>query len=829
MPTGLPPRQVFYGVTDLGLLRRRLHTLPGALPATTIRRLTPDTQWSAADPCAAPVLRGAEKPATVWFWEGTDDLFLASAGRLLRQFVLPLCRSGEPFRVALPVDQARLAPSRLSLQTVDRLDAEDIGTLLREATRATGADSCATRGRPAGPERPAHLTGLDERQADAATHRHGPARVLAPAGAGKTKTMIAHVADLVASGVRPKQILVLAFNTEAAMQLEERLAGMGIAGTRRIPPLPAAVHGVDRSPRARDGVDGVHCATFNAFGFRYQRDVVGSVPCVSAGGAQRERALRAALAGVCEGRPAVGGGLPGSESRTTHPDPFDAALSDRAWQSGLLLDAARSDLSPVPDDAIAFMTAYDRHQARSGVQAFDDQVYAAVLHLLATPLARVHVQSVYRHVLVDEFQDVNAAQLALLDILSRPRRDLFVVGDDDQLIYGWRHARPESIVEFGEHRPRLASPTTYVLQTNYRGSREVVDHADRLVRNNRIRVVKDVRARADAPQGSCCLCGVRDWPARSRSVAAYLAAERARLGCDWSGLAVLCRYRVQLEAIALRLRELGLPVPRLAPADLFSAPVARGIRERLERLLSQSGLGSSQERALAAWIANERPVAVAALDEAVAVLGLARGPAAEGDAGGAQEVLDAARLLAWDHPDLRSFLEQWSRLDPGRPPTHASCAEAGDAVVLATIHATKGREYESVAIVDFAPATAKARADEVEEERRVLYVGVTRARHSALVTVDLSRPVHPFMIELSAPHGPLRRSRAQEREQAALLADVGLNGLPWDDPSPPWLPHLDDITPAQARALVAAFAAHGRVLETRLSATRRRHRHRWWP
>lgn len=849
MITDRSRRRILYGMRSVEQVRSRLAATSGR-PETPIQLLTPATTAAEADP--QPERDGddawrrqtgeaADSNGQVWFWQGSESLLLASAGGILRDFLLPLCRTGRSFTLAVPVDRQRIMPRALDVASIDSLDLEDIATLF-DLTRDEAPISHPDNGHPPPDERhrppldpatgpPPHLAGLDSAQTAAASHLAGPARVLAPAGAGKTKTMIAHVAHLISAGVRPSQILVLAFNTEAARQLEERLGALGVPCARRIPPLPdRAVARLGPGPVSAAS-SGVHCATFNAFGFRYQRDIAGAAVAVTADDALRERLLRSTLADsvsincdergghqseVDGGDPAAAGGARNGRA----PDPFDTGLGDRAWRLGRLLTAVRSDLAPPSAADRPLLAGHDRRQAQAGLQSFDDQVYAALAHLLADPAARAHVQRTYRHVLVDEFQDVNAAQLALLDVLTRPWRDLYVVGDDDQLIYGWRNARPASILQFGKQRPRLPSPTTYVLGTNYRGSQSVVERADRLIRHNRVRLEKSVLPRPDAPEGGCHLFGAPDWPVRARALAAYLGAERARLQCGWNDLAVLCRYRMQLEAAAVQLRRLGIPVSAPPPTDLFGSAAARRLEERLARLLAPTGTLPPPERALARWLREERPRAVEALEEIVAVLGLENASApARGAAGGVHEVLDAARLLAWDHADLPSFLAVWTSL-AGRPDARASTA---DGVTMATIHATKGREYHAVAIVDFAPPVLKATPEEVEEERRVLYVGVTRARHSALLTLDLSRPVHPFMIELcESPPGSRLRLKRRERAHAACLARAGLAGLPWESPRPAWVGNVRALTAAQGEQLATAFRLRSAVLEARLLRRSRR-------
>ena len=146
--------------------------------------------------------------------------------------------------------------------------------------------------------------------------------------------------------------------------------------------------------------------------------------------------------------------------------------------------------------------------------------------LLSEPGHRRLVQTLYRYVLVDEFQDVNLVQSALLDIVSRPWRNLFVVGDDDQLIYGWRAARIGTIIDFGAGLPGPPFAAAHTLPTNYRCSHEVVARAEQLVLNNRRRAQKSIRARDSAPAGAVLFAAGATFQQRLLEVAAFLAVER---------------------------------------------------------------------------------------------------------------------------------------------------------------------------------------------------------------------------------------------------------------------------------------------------------------
>ncbi len=762
----------------------------------------------------------------VWLWRGSDEQVRTQATELLLRFVHPLVASGQAFCVAWPFGVDVFARRRLGLRESAALDLEDIGALLGLAEAAQRP--CRRPARPRGLQSPpataaarqARAAGeqLDAAQRAAVRHGRGAARVLAPAGSGKTKTLVGRVAELVARGADPGEILLLAFNRKAAEQLEERLGGLGVATTRSL----------------RDGgPPAVHCATFNAFGYRYQRQVLGArfTLCDSAGQRALVReAMEAAGAGLHALRPARGADPVGA---------FLAALTrvSAGFEDPEAVEVRVESLGDQPVLSVplsATHTQYRRLQAVSGRQSFDDQIYLAVADIMASPERRAFIQQRFRHVLVDEFQDLNGAQLALVDVLSRPGRELFVVGDDDQLIYGWRHADPRGILEFHRRMPPEPWSATYTLGTNYRCSRAVVESAARLVAHNTVREAKDVRPRDGAQAGAVRFVGAPAWAGRAAAVCAFLREQRDVLGCEWRELAVLCRYRSQQLAVALALDDAGVPRTPTLGYRLFATSAARLLRAYLDLVLAPGRVAGEQLRLLlnrpnrflreatveriaaapAPWahllalaaaeptagprplsdlaertgdlhatLASALPVAAGELLWAVVdAFGLedmwaASDVPGEGrDEAGPLQVLDALLVLAESRDDVLRYLSDWDRLLAGEEAaagmaddTLAREESGEDRVVIGTIHAAKGREYHAVAIPDYDCDVTRWAPAEIEEERRVVYVGVTRARDAALFTVDTSRPYrHPFLREL------VERPRREELDAlAAWLAETG--------------------------------------------------------
>lgn len=727
---------------------------------------------------------GRDTAVPVWVWAGDAASFRAQARTVLLETVHPLVHSSESaWCLAFPFPASKLAAQPLTLEQRSLLDVEDVGRLLEAAT-APRPRLTSPRCAHSNAEDDAHLEGLDPGQRRAATHGDGPARVLAAAGSGKTKTMVARIVTLVRRGVPPRSILALAFNTEAATQLAERLGAVGVPSTRRV-----LVPGVVAPPDD----DGVHCATFNAFGLRFQRDVLGQVPHVASDPGIEERLIRAAAHS--------------SRDRRHDPsDPFAAHTTDAAWSLRGHLDGLRADLCAPSLQTSQQVERYRRAQETAGIQSFDDQVFATVEALLAHPRQRHAVQDLYRHVLVDEFQDVNPAQLALLDIVSRPWRDLFVVGDDDQLIYGWRSAHPDSILRFGEDLPRPPLRGDYTLATNYRCSTAVVARSSRLIAHNTRRVAKTVHARPQAPQEAVVFLAADSLGQRAAQVATFLAAERTRLSVSWADLAVLCRYRSQLTRVAPLLRDHGVPctLPErpsaLATAaardvaDLLSDVIASGLPPQCTALeavaLAVASRGHATPRGAASTPRSSR--------EHGQTLSASRSAPLDADR---EAALDAARILAAECASPEVFLQRWRRWSQAAETVPHEAAP--DGVLLATVHATKGREYASVAVLDFSPALEQLTDSEVEEERRVLYVALTRACRRCLLTIDTARGApHPFLRELADPPtrqearaiahesrrlhdqieplvgaaGPLLRLALHERQAATMRPSRGTSG-----------------------------------------------------
>ncbi len=549
-------------------------------------------------------------------------------------------------------------------------------------------------------------------QRAAATSPPGPILCVAPAGSGKTTTLVARIAWLAATGVEPATICAITFNRRAAEELATRLSdALGPLGL-----APGAV-------RVR---------TFHALGREILRSAGASVePLVDRTGLLRQVAPGAGPAGWRQ---------------------LDDAISRLKLDLGVTADevAADPDRGPIARTFVA----YERAVAATGGLDFDDLVLRSIELLERDPSLLGRWRQACAHLLVDEVQDVDRSQLRLALLLAAPANQVFLVGDDDQSIYGWRLADVRRVLALAEELPALRRVD---LTTNYRCPGPVVERAVRLVAHNRERFTKRITARSGAAGRLVLAPDSSDEVVRIRRVIDAWPA-------DGSTRAVLARTNRELgPAIAVAL-ELGLP---------FRAPEIPLVIEspELDRLLELA------ERTPGGWPLLFRLGAIAdrsgAAPEAPADPLHPPGPAGslgpeprpspepfdtiepEPNVFSAAEV--AAALLAWapPYPTLAALAsavrERRSRL--------ATLRRDDAPLTFATAHATKGLEFDHVAVIGmetgrFPSAHALREATDpgraLEEERRLAYVAWTRARRSLTLVYDPEAP-SPFLREAFSP------------------------------------------------------------------------------
>jgi len=536
------------------------------------------------------------------------------------------------------------------------------------------------------------LAGLAPDQRAAATAPPGPVLCVAPAGSGKTTTLVARLAWLIDSGAaRADEILAITFNRRAAEELTERVG--------------AALEPLELAPGA------VRIRTFHALGLEILRDAGQPVePLVD-----RLAVLR---------RIAPGAGPAGWRR-------LDTAFSRLKLDLGVTADEVAGDPTPGPI-ARAFLD-YEAELAAEGGLDFDDLV-ARALRLLERDggrLARWRARA--SELLVDEAQDLDRAQLRLALLLARPADRIFLVGDDDQSIYGWRLADVRRVLGLADALPGLRRVDLVV---NYRCPATVVERAVRLIGHNQARFLKTIRAREEAPGPIVLAADASDEPVRMARVLRALP--------DNGTHAILARTnRELLPAIAVAL-EAGVPF-RPPPIELLvTSPLVDACLSAADAIDPALPMLARIETVRARWAA---PVDGTVADADRPLL------ADPADPGATSPAEIAAAVLAWA-ARYRTLEELRAAIQTRRADLARLC-HPDARLTFATAHATKGLEFDHVAVIGldegrFPSARSLADAPEpdraLEEERRLAYVAWTRSRRSLVLVYDPAHP-SPFLLE----------------------------------------------------------------------------------
>ena len=524
-------------------------------------------------------------------------------------------------------------------------------------------------------------------QRAAATAPQGPVLCIAPAGSGKTTTLIARIAWLLDGGAAPETITAIVFNKRAADELRARLstAAAGLRG------------------------DAVRVRTFHALGLEILREAGQPVsPLVD----------RAAVLGR------LWPSAPSVELRR-----FETLIS--RLKLDLRVEAAAVGADPDPGLLGTAFLRYETAVAETGGLDFDDLI-ARPLRLLETrPDVLAVWQARCRDLLVDEAQDLDRSQLDLALLLAQPDNRIFLVGDDDQSIYGWRLADVRRVLGLAE---RLSGLRRVDLEVNYRCPRPVVERAVRLVSHNTERFAKVVRAAPDAG-GRLVLA-----PSSGDDVA---RAERllAAWPDDATPRAILARTNRELAAAAVAAIEAGRPFRAAGVTLLVESPA-------VDAILGQVATDTNESTPLLARIGRIRAAvldATSSSDE----------ESDDRDAGTPAEVAEA--ILGWAAPLLT--LDALRAAITTARFRLAELRRDDAPLSLATAHSTKGLEFDDVAVIDmdaerFPSARSLTDAIEperaLEEERRLAYVAWTRARRSLILLYDPATP-SPFLLEAFTP------------------------------------------------------------------------------
>ena len=630
---------------------------------------------------------------------------------------------------------------------------------------------------------------LNPEQRAAVLHSGGPVLVLAGAGTGKTRVITFRIAHLVAGGIAPDNVLALTFTNKAAGEMAERVAHF-VGG---------------------EAARAMTIGTFHSLGLRmleqdakllgYRRGI-SLLDAADQAGAVRQCLKRLKI-----------------DPKRHDPHVFLTAISN-ARNSGITPEEMGA--SPARRFTARVYQAYLDWLAAYHAMDFDDLILQAIRLLEEHPEVRDRWRARFRTILVDEYQDTNSAQLRLVRLLAEEHRQLCVVGDDDQSIYGWRGADFRNILHFEEHFP---DATAIALTQNYRSTGHILEAANAIIGNNSERRVKKLWTDVgDGDYVQVVTC--KDPQGEAAFVAAEIRRRRELEKRPYAHFGVLFRTSAQTRAIEEAFRLAGIPFRLVGAYAFFERKEVKDVLSYLRLLVNahdevsllrvinfpQRGIGPktlgalhdfAQEIGGSLWNAVERFDTAPHLNETqrrnlgllVEVLGEARRRHREErdlgglvtwlcDATGAREawIRDPTegpggerRWKTVEH--LIRSVTNWQARSPGGElrdylrlvaldAKSTGEEENRDEVALMTLHAAKGLEWPVCFVIGCQEGliphqrTLEDSRGDVSEERRLFYVGLTRARRTAFLTLAKVRqrfhgtePTRPSRFLREIPNG----------------------------------------------------------------------------
>ncbi|MCX8144952.1 MAG: UvrD-helicase domain-containing protein [Azovibrio sp.] len=598
------------------------------------------------------------------------------------------------------------------------------------------------------------MSGLNPQQQAAIHYLDGPLLVLAGAGSGKTRVITQKIAYLVEScGFAPRNIAAITFTNKAAREMQERVATL-------IPAQAAAE---------------LQISTFHALGVRILREeakLLGYKPRFSIFDA-------ADCAGIIAD-------LAGSVDKTTLRS-MQSLIS--AWKNALIppkaaLERATSEMERRAAQVyLAYAATLKAYQAVD----FDDLILLPTQLFETHPKVREKWQNRLRYLLVDEYQDTNACQYALLKLLTGPRQQFTAVGDDDQSIYAWRGADIENLRKLPQDFPRLK---IIKLEQNYRSTVRILKAANNVIAHNEKLFEKQLWSELGYGE-PISVTACPDHEREAESVVIRLQAHRFEQRGKWSDYAILYRSNHLARLFEQQLRNQRIPYLLSGGQSFFDKAEIKDLIAYLRLFANREddpafiraattpkrGIGAGTLQALGTY-AGERHIALfdAACEEGFAqrvqarqlepllefchfitrMQGRAEHEPAHVVLPDLLEAIDYEAFL-FDHEEARTAESKWanvceftqwlSRKGEADGKTLVDLTqtialinmldkqdEAFDGVQLSTLHAAKGLEYKHVFLVGveegILPHREAVESGKIEEERRLMYVGITRARES---------------------------------------------------------------------------------------------------
>ncbi len=548
------------------------------------------------------------------------------------------------------------------------------------------------------------LAGLNPNQREAVLTIDRPLIIVAGPGAGKTRTLTTRIAYLVqAQGADPASILAITFTNKAAEEMRERL----------------------QSLVGEDAAAAMTITTFHAFGARILREHLDPDFAIL-DDALREHLVKGLFLG------------PNGKARRRFLQQLTQAKQHLLGPD----DPGLSELFPDDPDFPIRYRAYEDALARDHLLDFDDLIVRVVRLLEENPEVLQALHARYRWISVDEYQDLNLGQYRLLRLLTAGGANLCVIGDPDQAIYGFRGADYRFFLRFQEDYPDARK---VYLQVNYRSAASILEAAQQVIAKNPDREAIRLIARFadevkldiyEAPTDKAEAEYVVHQIESMMGGVSYFSLDSGRVedetreaGLSFGDFAVLYRLNAQSRALEEAFHRLGIPYQTVGQTPFVARPTVRALLAALHLVQNPSSQLHRQQL-------KQVPLAVEALHAQVGDLPVVEIIDRLAQALPIESEDDLRKLRDLARPfqaDLHGFLTRMalqSETDIYDP--------RADRVALMTLHAAKGLEFPVVFIVGceegLLPWYAQGKETDIEEERRLFYVGMTRAKRKLILT-----------------------------------------------------------------------------------------------
>ena len=606
------------------------------------------------------------------------------------------------------------------------------------------------------------LSSLNSEQIKPVTDTEGPVLVLAGAGSGKTRVLTSRIAYILQKELcSPYGILAITFTNKAAGEMRERLSGMlGDTSGMWICTIHSMCVRILRQFAAEAGIK----PNFSIYSETERSNVIKK--SFKELDFDDDKLLKDAKFHIGN-----------AKMLGLDPDTYGTRYAD----------------TPGMDDIVCIYEKYDKHLAANNALDFDDLLIRTLRLLRGSSDAREYLSDRFRYILVDEFQDTNAVQYNIIKLLASGHRNLFAVGDDDQSIYGWRGAEIENILRFDKDYP---DAKVYKLERNYRSTKSILSLANAIIKNNSSRHKKTLWTEADEGQKPVYFQAEEE--SEEALYAARTISSAAARGEKYSSFAVLMRinaltrsyeqeftkysipYKVfggfkfferrEIKDILAYLRLISNPFDDEALARIINVP-KRGIGgktiEAMENYASQSGLSLYDACLDAQFLPLTAGAKAKISDFAATIKQFVISAQGENVAQLVRDIISRTELrLAYDDgtdegdsklanlDEYIASVDDYVRLNPEATldeylnmitlSSDTDDMDDGNYVTLATIHSVKGLEFDNVIICgleDGIMPSSRSESDpkSLEEERRLMYVAITRARKKLYLTRSKSR------------------------------------------------------------------------------------------